>query len=219
MSIFHQLTRIVLDFFRQNPFATILVLLTIEEAGIPLPLPGDTLLVLAGIQHGHNIVFSILIIACAAIAVIAGSSVLFFVMHRSGRPLLEKYGKVLHISEKRLNQMEAWFLHRGQVAIVAGRLIPGLRIPTTIMSGLSDMPYRTYLAAASIAAVLWATIYFLLGVVLGRSYSFLVSRVSGILDNIPRAVLVIFALIFLGLVVGSVLHLRSRHDKATETSA
>ena len=209
MQIFHQLTHLLLGFFRHYPIETILVLITIEEAGVPLPLPGDTLLVLAGIQH-HGFLFSVLVILAASVAVFIGSSALYFVVKRGGRPLLEKYGKFLHISEKRLQQVEDWFVHRGQFAVIAGRLIPGLRIPTTIMAGLSGMPYRQYAAAASIAAVLWAFLYFMLGVVVGRSYSFLISRISGILDNIPRTVLVVFAIIFLGLVLGGLLQIRDR---------
>lgn len=219
MTIFHHLTQLLLTFFRHYPLPTILVLLTFEEAGIPLPLPGDTLLVLAGIQHGHDLVFSLGVITVASIAVFIGSTILYFVMQRGGRPLVAKYGKVLHISEKRLNQVESWFVQRGTMGVIAGRLIPGLRIPTTIFAGLSGMPYRQFAVATAIASVIWSVIYLLLGVVVGRSYSLIVSRIVGVLDNIPRALLILFAFIFVGLLIGSMLHIRGRRQRAADRAA
>ena len=58
-----------------------------------------------------------------------GSSVLFAVVQRQGRPLLSKYGKYVLLNERRLAQMEAWFARRGRGAVIVGRLIPGCEFP------------------------------------------------------------------------------------------
>ena len=79
----------------------------IEEAGIPIPIPGDTLVTLAGTQTPHTIGHTLAVVGVSSLAVFLGSSVLFAVVHRGGRPLLTKYGKYVLLNERRLAQMEA----------------------------------------------------------------------------------------------------------------
>ncbi|MBA3826116.1 MAG: DedA family protein [Ktedonobacterales bacterium] len=210
MNPLQQLTHELFMFFHQYPLPTIFVLITIEEAGVPLPVPGDTLLVLAGAQRDHNWLFAILIILIASAAVFIGSSALFFLMQRGGRRTLLKYGKFLHFNEKRLDQVERWFVRRGPAAIILGRLIPGLRIPTTIVAGLSGMSYREYALSASVAALIWSSLYYFLGVAVGKSYSLVIAQVTNFLDTIPRAVLVGALIIILAAGIGGFLHIRQR---------
>ena len=220
MNPLEQVSHFVFSLFTVYPIQTVFVLITLEEAGLPLPVPGDTLLVLVGAHRHHSLLFDAAIILAASIAVFLGSTVLFFLMQRGGRQVLVKYGKFLHVSEKRLDQVEQWFVRRGQFAVILGRLIPGLRIPTTMVAGLSGMSYRSYAVAAAIAALLWATIYFFLGVLVGKSYSLFIARLTNFLDTIPRAVLVIGALILLAATIGGVLHIRQRlRDRAARKAA
>jgi membrane protein DedA with SNARE-associated domain len=215
MNLLQEFSQELFQFFHHYPLPTLFVLITLEEAGLPLPVPGDTLIVLAGAQPDRNWVFGVLLIIIASVAVFIGSSALFFLMQRGGRRVLLKYGKFLHFSEKRLDQVERWFVKRGPVAIVVGRLIPGLRIPTTIVAGLSGMPYREYAISASLAAIIWASLYYFLGVVVGKSYSLVIAQVTNLLDTIPRAVLVTAIIIFIAAGVWGFLHIRQRlRDRA-----
>jgi membrane protein DedA with SNARE-associated domain len=88
-----------------------------------------------------------------------GSSVLYAIARRGGRPMLDQYGPVLHINAARVARVEAWFHRYGAVAIVVGRLIPGFRTPTTVLSGLLGVPYSVFAPATAVAAVLWAALY------------------------------------------------------------
>lgn len=103
-------------------------------------------------------------LGAAALASTAGSSLLYLLARRGGRPLLERYGRYVHISEKRLATVEQWAGRHGAPAIVLGRLIPGLRTPTTVMAGIALIPYRTFLPATACAALLWAAGYYAIGV-------------------------------------------------------
>src|SRR5271165_1971487 len=174
-------------FFSTHAIGALFLLILIEEAGIPLPVPGDTLLFLAASQPHASAAYRIALILAASLAAIIGSSLLFNIMHRAGRPLLLKYGKFLHLSPQRLAKMEAWFGRRGWVALLGGRLIPGLRIPTTVMAGCSGLPYREYLKYGSVAAVMWSAIFVLLGSFFSRGIWQLTGTItSDVFEYFPR---------------------------------
>ena len=167
----------------------------IEEAGIPIPIPGDTLVMLAGTQKPHTLGHAVEVIGVSTLAVLLGSSLLFLVVRQGGRPLLVRYGKYILLDERRLERVEDWFRRRGPPAIVVGRLIPGLRIPTTIMAGVSGMPFHEYALTAAIAGLIWSTFYYLVGNALGRAAPFVLALLADVLDDVPRWFLVLGAVL------------------------
>jgi membrane protein DedA with SNARE-associated domain len=101
------------------------------------------------------------------------------------------------LNERRLAHMEAWFAHRGRSASILGRLIPGLRIPTTIMAGISGIAYSEFALSVAIAAVIWSAFYYTLGSVLGKAAPLILALAADILDDVPRWLLVLSILILL----------------------
>lgn len=88
IQLLHQVTQALLHFFDVHQLPALFVLLLLEEAGIPIPIPGDTLIMLAGTQsHTKLLRESILVVCVSCIATILGSSVLFGVMRRGGAPV------------------------------------------------------------------------------------------------------------------------------------
>jgi membrane protein DedA with SNARE-associated domain len=152
-------------------------LVLIEEAGVPLPLPGDTLVMAAGAAARPTIWLLLEVVLVASIAVFVGSSALFALIRWRGKPFLLKYGKWLHLTQTRLERAERWFVVRGRAAMILGRLIPGMRIPTTILAGLSGMSYREYAISASIAALVWSSIYVTLGIIVAVGWTNFVAAV------------------------------------------
>lgn len=191
MAVLQHLVHVMLRFYATYQLPALFGLLLVEEAGLPLPLPGDTLIALAGAEHHRSPWFAVIVIAVSSAAVFCGSSLLYALMRRGGRPWLDKYGKFLHLSQARLDRMERWFIRRGPVAIVVGRLIPGLRIPTTVMAGLVGVPYRVFVPATLTAAVIWSTMYYFAGVVLLHSLGVITTTIIGLLDSVTDWVLLI----------------------------
>src|SRR5215469_13614306 len=135
LNILSQLAQIVLDLFHAYELPALFIAIAIEEAGIPIPIPGDALVMLAGAEQHAPLVHAFAVIGISSVAVFLGSSLLYLVMRRSGHPILLKYGKYIHMNERRLARVKGWLEHRGRIAIIVGRLIPGLRIPTTVIAG------------------------------------------------------------------------------------
>jgi membrane protein DedA with SNARE-associated domain len=219
MQIFHHLARLLLSLFGGHELEALFGLLTVEEAGIPLPVPGDMLVMFAGEHHRHSPAYDLSIVAISSAAVFAGSSLLYYVARQGGRPLVERLSKHMHLGGSRLERLERWFRRHGLRSIVLGRLIPGLRIPTTVMAGLSDVPYRVYAPTAALAALIWSAIYFWLGVAIHHELRQLTALIAGVPDMLSDALalwIVIALCLLIGL--GGTWHLR-RHSRARGGSA
>jgi membrane-associated protein len=185
VNILGQIAHIVLTFFHAYELPTLFIAILIEEAGIPIPIPGDALVMLAGAEHHAPLLHAFAVIGISSLAVFLGSSLLYLVMRRGGHPLLLKYGKYIHMNERRLARVKVWLEHRGRVAIIVGRLIPGLRIPTTVIAGSSGVAYREYALTAAIAAVVWSSFYYAVGEFLGQTAPIVWAVVADALDYVP----------------------------------
>lgn len=82
------------------------LLLFLEESGIPLPIPGDVYLAFTGYQVSKGTVpywggFIMLLIA-----VLGGSSILYFISAKWGTILVDNLGIYLHINKKNWRKLK-----------------------------------------------------------------------------------------------------------------
>ena len=213
MQILGKLAQLLLHFFYQHNFAAVFFFVLIEEAGIPIPVPGDSLVMLAGAKQHKTLGYDVSMILISSIAVFAGCSILYFIIRHKGRPLLDKYGRYIHLNERRLAMLERWFARHGRLAIIFGRLIPGLRIPTTIMAGLSDVPYSEFAPTAAIAAIVWSVFYFWIGLVIQREMRYFTALGAALLDDLTGSIVWIWLFVVLCLSGGTIHMGRRIHRK------
>lgn len=148
-------------------------ILLIEEGGIPLPIPGDIFIAItAGLPNSNYF----LVISTVVSATLIGSTILFTLTKKFGHPLIVKYGKYIKITPDKTKKIEKWLERYGGWTIVIGRLIPGLRIVTPIIAGLFGVSYKTFWLYTTIAAFIWANIYFVIGKFFGELLSLVASR-------------------------------------------
>jgi membrane protein DedA with SNARE-associated domain len=143
------------------------VLILIEESGVPVPVPGDFLMLGVGAhaRTGQPPLWQALLIMEAATLI--GASILYFISARAGRGLVYRYGRYMHLTEERLDRAERWLQRRGAVAIVLGRVTPGLRMATVIACGVFGYPYWRFLPALALGGFLYILLYTLLGYFFG----------------------------------------------------
>src|ERR1700730_16209706 len=131
---------------RYGPPAS-LVLLYVEESGVPIVIPGDVYIAYLGklaTGSAPKLVASWLGIIAV---VLAGSSNLYWISRLWGRRLLgqPRVSALLRLDADRLVQAEGWLRRWGVLAIIFGRHVPGLRIPITVVAGTLKVPYTTFL--------------------------------------------------------------------------
>jgi membrane protein DedA with SNARE-associated domain len=163
MQVLHNWSHLLLTFFFNNELLALFLILFVEEAGVPMPPPGYALLILAGAQQNQSPLHSLLVVAVAGFAAFGGSYLTFFLVRHYGRERLLRYARFVRVKQSRIEQMERWMQRYGLPGIAAGRLIPGLRVPTIFVAGLTGVRYRTFAIIDGAAAVVWAAGYFWLG--------------------------------------------------------
>lgn len=129
-------------------------------------LPGDSLLIAAGIlaAHGH---FDIGIMAFGCfVAALIGNLFGYELGGRWGKPFLEKYGPQLTTPEKIAKTYEVLRRHE-KVGMVLSRFFPAARTFAPFLAGVTKMKYTSFLIYSFIGAVLWGGGLPLLGYYLG----------------------------------------------------
>ncbi len=142
-----------------------------EEAGVPLPLPGDLFIAALGAAGPARLSNFAMATIVVFVATMSGTAILFQTSRRLGQPMLMKIGRRFGFTEQRAERVEQWLERRGAVAVVLGRLTPGLRIVLTVAAGALRMRRDVFMAGTAIASVLWVAIYYWLGYLLAAGAS------------------------------------------------
>lgn len=174
--------------------AVICGLMFIEETGVPLPFaPGDLVLALGGIAVAGGRVNPIFLVASVAVTITIGAVV--------GREAAARLGweRLMRIAEplraRGALERAAGLLERGGWrAVFTARLIPGLRVYTTQVAGVSRVPIRTFLAGLLPANAVYIAAFVGLGAAFGRPILTLIQLAE---HQLLIALLVLVALVAL----------------------
>jgi membrane protein DedA with SNARE-associated domain len=176
----------------QNLYLAILLWVGLEEAGVPFPVPGDTILLFAGTAVQRGTASWPLVVVTAVVATWAGSSVLYWVARRGGHPLVARFGKYIHLTPERLARAETTMRTNAGWAIIVGRLVPGLRIVTTVAAGVFLVPYPIFLIWTTVATLIWVAIYLVLGNALSERLDVILAWV---VSNPLLVILIVLAIV------------------------
>ena len=165
LQIFHALRTFVADY---GYWAVALALLC-ENAGIPVP--GETTLLLASFlaysEHKLHLGWIIVIATCAATL---GDNIGYAIGHYGGRPLLDRYQRVLRISPATLKRGEDMFARYGAPAIFFARFVFGLRVFAGPLAGVLRMRWRAFALFNFLGAVVWVTCIASAGYLFGQHW-------------------------------------------------
>lgn len=185
-------------------------LLFLEEAGIPLVLPGDVLLMYLGHSLPDSVLAWGITWLALLICVVAGSSVLYFVARRWGRPLAKgRVGAVLHLTPARLERAERWFQRWGPWTIIFGRHVIGCRVPVTVVAGICGVRYPIFALSVAVSAAPWIVLFLFLGSAFGDT----VQRLFG--QHHTTSLLALAAVLGVAAGVIGFRLVRSRHRNVT----
>jgi len=87
-----------------------------------------------------------------------------------GRPLLERRGRLLHLSPERLDRAERWFDRWQGWAVFLGRLTPVVRSFISIPAGVFRAPLAAYTALTLAGSAIWCFALAGVGWGVGKSY-------------------------------------------------
>lgn len=142
--------------------------------GLGVVLPGETVLVFAAVALADDIPILGIAILVAAVGALVGDHLGFGIGRLANdrlenSRLIKRVGHDRWISAQRFVSGRFW-------AIIVGRLLPGIRTFISVAAGTSAMPYHRFVLAASISALLWATMWVGGGAILGHLLLKIVER-------------------------------------------
>ena len=157
----------ILSLIEHYGYLVVLFGVMLESTGVPLP--GETILLAAGVlvQRGHldlgdTIAFGIL-------GAVVGDQIGYWVGREGGRPFVLRWGRYLFITAERLGRAEAFFARHGGKAVFLARFFSGLRVFGALVAGMSRMRWGTFLIYNALGGAVWATAVVLAGYFLGSS--------------------------------------------------
>ncbi len=151
----------------RHSFLAILLAVMIEELGIPSPIPTDVMIVFAGTTVGRSAAYLGLYFVALTFASALGGSVLYAIVRRGGRPLVDRYGRYVHLGPEKLARAEALIQRGGWGSIAIGRMIPGVRYATVITCGLLKVPFWRYFTAHLAGSSVYVAAFLGLGAFFG----------------------------------------------------
>lgn len=161
----------------------ILGLILVKEAGVPIPVPGDLVVIGAGVAAGRGELEPVVAVGAIVVASIAGGIVQYGLLRSVARPLILRLLQRLGSAERVDRQTER--LRRGGARSVAlARSTPGVRIVAIAASALAGIPAVAFVVGLAIGNALFITAHFALGYVVGEP---IVSAIGGALG--PLAIL------------------------------
>src|ERR1700726_4739219 len=142
-------------------FRTVLLcgLMSREEPGVPLAFaPGEIVLLAAGLLIAAGGLDPYVFIPLAMFACVAGSIV--------GYSWARLVGERLH-QRRGLERVTKRVRSAGWTGVALSRLIPGLRIYTTLVAGAVRVPRRSFILAMVSSTIVWVGVYVALGILIG----------------------------------------------------
>lgn len=147
-----------------------MIFIVFSETGLMVGffLPGDSLLVTAGIFAARGDLNIWTLIPCLILAAICGNASGYFIGRKAGRALYSRPNSLLFRREHLLRTHQFYEKHGGKTIILA-QFMPIVRTFAPVVAGAADMTYRRFATFNVVGAILWITSMCLTGFFLGRA--------------------------------------------------
>jgi len=169
-------------------------------------LPGDSLLVSAGIfaAAGHLDVAALLTLV--SLCAIAGDQLGYLIGHRAGEALYRRDDSFL-FRKKHLQRAHDFYEKYGGKTVILARYVPIVRTFAPAVAGAASMRYRRYLSYSVIGGPLWVWSMVLTGYFLGTA-------IPDVNQHIHLVIIVVVFLSFLPALFEVLRHRRRRPPAA-----
>ncbi len=179
----------------------ILTAIVFAETGLLIGffLPGDSLLVTAGLLAAHGLLDVYLLGTILSVAAVTGDS-LGYAIGKAAGPHIFTREQSIFFNRKHLQRAHAFYEKHGGKTIVLARFMPIIRTFAPVVAGVAEMHYRTFVLYNVVGGLAWVWGMLFTGYFLGRY----IPGIDGHID------IVIVIVIFLSLLPGIISWLRQR---------
>ena len=167
--IIETLSVFIISVISTTGYVGILLLMAIESACIPLP--SEVIMPFSGylVYTGRFSLFWVATVG--ALGCNLGSLIAYYVGYYGGRPLVERYGSYIFLSEKELHWADRFFEKRGDWAVLISRLLPVVRTFIALPAGIARMRQLRFHIFTFVGSWPWCFMLAWVGMRLGEKWN------------------------------------------------
>lgn len=170
-------------------------LLVPMEAGIPIPIPADLVILLLGERAAAGSIPLWGAVLAIELVALVGTAALFALCRGPGNAVVTRLGPRLGLTAERLGRATGVVERRGRAALCVGRGTPGLRTLTVVAAGGSGLTARRALPALVLGSSVFLQLHLFLGFFFGPPARELIERAT-VPALVALAALVVGAAVF-----------------------
>ncbi len=158
----------LLRWVSQYGYAGLFGLLVLGIVG--LPVPDETLLVFSGYLISIDRLRLIPTLLSGFGGTACGISLSYMLGRGLGVPVVQRYGKYVHLTPERLVRVHQWFERTGDWLLAIGYFIPGVRHFTALVAGMSGLEYGKFALFAYSGGATWVAVFVGIGYFVGEKW-------------------------------------------------
>ena len=164
------------------------ILMTLESACIPVP--SEVIQLFAGYLVSKGSMGFVAAVLAGTLGNVVGSWIAWLVGMKGGRAFIERHGRYLHITPKRMALADRWFEHHGPAVVFWARMLPIVRTFISLPAGVARMPFWKFTLYTFLGALPWCAFLTAVGWWAGDNWT-QVERLLKVLDYVVAAVIVV----------------------------
>lgn len=177
------------------------------------PIPSEVILPSAGFAAASGSMGLVSAIVWATIGSVVGALALYALGAWFGRARFYSLAsKIPFVKESDIERAEAWFVRRGPLAVLLGRVVPVVRSLISIPAGIERMKLLPFTLYTAIGSALWNSVLIGAGYALGANWAIVEEWIS-------RYQLIVFGLAGIALVVWMVRKWTVRRSRESAVKA
>src|SRR3984893_252880 len=135
-----------------------------------IPISSEITFGFAGVLAYQGHLNLALVIIIGTLAELAGSYDSYALGRIGGRPLVDRLGRYVLVTESDVSRAERFLEGRGAWAVPVGRMLPFVRAFTSIVAGMVRIPAGRFGILSLIGTVIYATVLSVIGYALGSAW-------------------------------------------------
>jgi membrane protein DedA with SNARE-associated domain len=147
------LVQLVTHIISTGGYAGIAGLITLNSSGIPIP--SELIMPFSGylVYMGRFDLF--LVVLAGTVGCNIGSAIAYWIGAKGGRPLVERYGRWVLMSNHDLDRMTGFFEKYGSIAILIGRMLPIVQTFVAFPAGIAKMARLRFHIYTTAGSLIW----------------------------------------------------------------
>ena len=156
----------------------IAALLFVKETGIPIPVPGDLVVLTAGVAAASGSIDPVVGLVVIVLAGIAGGIVQFGLVRGPGRRVLLSVLRRFGVPQGRIDEIAARLGRRGATGVAVARMTPGVRVVAIAAAAIAAIQFGRFLVGLAVGNAVFVGGHFVLGFAVGKPAIALVSSAA-----------------------------------------